>query len=164
MAINIDKSKTFIFNNGGRIIKESFTVGSIILEPIQYFCYLGFDVKASGSVKHAMKILYDKTNKAMRPLFNAIARFNIPVNTAIRLFHTYIAPIALYNAENFLHFTEKQLKLPTEGNILNEKIEANLIHRKFLKYLLGVSKSSPNLSVLGDTGETPLLFKGYRPS
>ena len=109
-----------------------------------------------------MKILYDKANKAMRPLLNAIARFNIPVKTAIRLFHPYIALIALYNAENFLHFTEKQLKLPTEQNILNDKIEANLIHRKFLKYLLGVWKSSPNLAVLGETGENPLLFKDYR--
>jgi len=52
------------------------------------------------------------------------------------------------------------VKLPTEQNILNDKIEANLIHRKFLKYLLGVWKSSPNLAVLGETEETPLLFKG----
>ena len=162
LTINIDKSKTLIFNNGGRLIRESFTVGGNILEPVQSFCYLAFDVKASGTVKHAMRTLYDKANKAMRPLFNAIAKFNIPVNTAIRLFHTYIAPISLYNAENFLPFTEKQLKLPTEENILNEKIEVNLIHRKFLKYMLGVWKSAPNITVLGDTGEIPLLLKGYR--
>ena len=98
----------------------------------------------------------------MRPLFNAIARFNIPVKTAIKIFHTYIAPIALYNVENGLIFTDKQLEAGTEEVILNDNYEINVIHKKFLKYILGVGKSAPNLAVMGDTGETPLLFKGYR--
>ena len=45
---------------------------------------------------------------------------------------------------------------------MNENIEVNLIHRKFLKYLLGVCKSAPNLAIHSDTREIPLLFKGYR--
>ena len=38
----------------------------------------------------------------------------------------------------------------------------DLVHRKFLKFILGVPKSCPNLAVYGETGETPLSFKGYR--
>ena len=162
LTISIEKSKTLVFNYTGRLIKQSFTVGGTSLEPVQSFCYLGFEVKASGTVKHAIKTLYDKANKAMKPLFNAIARFNIPVKTAIRLFHTYISPIALYNAENFLQLTEKQLETVTEETLMNDNCEINIIHKKFLKYLLGVCKSTPNLSVMGDTGEIPLLFKGFR--
>ena len=38
----------------------------------------------------------------------------------------------------------------------------SMIHRKFLKFLLGVNNSAPSSSVMGDTGETPLLMKGFR--
>ena len=162
LTISIKKSKTLVFNPTGRLINQIFTVGAANLEPVQSFCYLGFEIKASGTVRHAIKTLHDKANKAMRPLFNAIARFNIPVKTSLRLFHTYIAPIALYNVENRLQFTDKQLETGTEEVMLNDNHEINVIHRKFLKYILGVGKSAPNLAIMGDTGETPLLFKGYR--
>ena len=96
LSISIKKSKTVIFNQTGKLIKKYFKINGMLLEPVHTFCYLGFDVKASGTVTHAMNTLYDKANKAMRPLFQAIARFNIPVKTSLTLFHAYIAPIALY--------------------------------------------------------------------
>ena len=99
-----------IFNAPGRMIKQNFTVGGTILEPVGSFCYLGFEVKASGIVSHAVKTLYDKANKAMRPLFHAISRFKIPVKTALHLFHTFIAPIALYNVENCIALSEKKTR------------------------------------------------------
>ena len=40
--------------------------------------------------------------------------------------------------------------------------KADILHRKFLKYILGVSKSCPNLAVYGETGEIPLSVKGFR--
>ena len=159
LTISTEKSKTLVFNYTGRLIKQSFTIGRTSLEPVQSFCYLGFAVKASGTVKHAIKTLYDKANKAMKPLFNAMARFNIPVKTAIRLFHTYISPISLYNAENFLLLTEKQLGSVTEETLINDNCEINKIHKKFLKYLVGVGRSTPNIAAMGDTGEIPLSFK-----
>ena len=62
---------------------------------------------------------------------------NIPVKTAIRLFHTYISPIALYNAEIFLQLTEKQLGSVTEETLINDNCEINKIHKKFLKIPTG---------------------------
>ena len=162
LTISIKKSKTLIFNYTGRFLKQNFTVGGIELEAVQSFCYLGFEVKASGTAKHALRILYDKANKAMRPLFNAIAGFNIPVKTAIHLFHTLIAPIALYSAENCLLLTEKQLETVTEDTLMDDNCGVNIIHKKFLKFFLGVGRSTPTLAVMGDTGETPLLFKGFK--
>ena len=92
LTISIKKSKTMVFNLAGRFIRDTFTLDNEILEPVQSFCYLGFDIKCSGTVKHAMNILNDKGNKALRPLLCAIARFNIPVKTSIRLFHTLYLP------------------------------------------------------------------------
>ena len=87
LTINISKSKTIIFNYTGRLIRQCFMIGGTCLEPVQSFCYLGFEVKASGTVKHATKILCDKANKAMKPLYRAISRFSIPAKTGIYLFH-----------------------------------------------------------------------------
>ena len=163
LSVSIDKSKTIVFNPTGKLKKDCLTLNRTNLEPVQKFCYLGFEVKASGTVKHAIDTLHDKANKAMRPLLSAISRFNIPTKTAISLFHTLIAPIMLYNAENWMTLSDKKLQTFTLGrSTFDEKSKVNTIHKKFLKHILGLNKSSPNLAVMGETGEIPLLVKGYR--
>ena len=164
LNISIDKSKTIVFNTTGKLEKECFTLNEVKLEPVQSFCYLGFEVKASGTVSHALETMYDKSNKAMRPLLCAISRFNIPVKTSISLFHALIAPIILYGAENWSTLSDKKLKSFTIDRAFDNdnKSKVNSIHKKFLKYILGINKSSPTLAVMGDTGEVPLLIKGYR--
>ena len=164
LNISIDKSKTMVFNQSGKYIKKEFNINSETLESVQTFCYLGFDVKPSGTVKHAMNTLNDKAKKALRPLSCAIARFNISVRTAIKLFHTYISPIILYNVENWATMTDKGLKTFTEADLFDniDRNKTDILHRKFLKYILGVSKSCPNMALYGDTGEIPLSIKGYR--
>ena len=164
LTINIAKSKCMVFNQTGKLEKHNFTINYELLENVNSFCYLGFDVKSSGTVKHAMSILNDKAKKALRPLMTAIAQFKIPVETSIRLFHTYISPILLYNVENWSTLTDKKILGFSNTSIYtdtsNSKID--LVHRRFLKYVLGVTKSCPNLSVYGETGETPISLKGYR--
>ena len=80
------------------------------MEPGQEFCYLGVDIKCSGTVKHASNVLNDKGKKALRPLLSVIARFKIPTKIAIKLFHTYISPILLYNTENLNFFTDNDIR------------------------------------------------------
>ena len=110
MIINTDKTKAMIFNQSGRMIWQSFKIGIKQLRQVQTFCYLGFEIKASGTVTLATQTLCDKTNKAMRPLMGVIARFNIPVRTLLQLFHTYISPIALYTTENWMILSKKKLE------------------------------------------------------
>ena len=164
LTINIKKSKTMIFNAAGRLIKKEFRVNNESLEAVNSFCYLGFEIKPSGTVKHAMNTLYYKAKRAMRPLLCTMARFNIPVKTSIKLFHTYISPILLYNVENWAIMTDSELNKFTETSLFDKTINSStdIIHRQILKYTLGLSKSCPNMPVYGDTGEIPLSIKGYR--
>lgn len=92
-------------------MKTNFKLDQKILEPVQTFCYLGFDLRASGTVKTARNNLYDKATKAMRPLMGVISKFSLPVQTSLKLFHTYISPILLYTVENWTALT-KNCKLP----------------------------------------------------
>ena len=108
-----------------------------------------------------MDTLHDKANKVTRPLLCAISRFNIPVNTAMSLFHTLIAPIILYNADNWIALSDKKLQPLTLESALGDSNnpKVNTIHKTFLKHILRVNKSSPTLTVMGKTGEVPLLIK-----
>ena len=163
LEISVKKSKTMVFNKSGRFIKKYFNLNGKLLEPVQDFCYLGFEVKASGMTSHAMNTLYDKANKAMRPLMISIARFNIPVKKAIHLFHTFIAPIALYNSENWMVLGDKRIsKFHDISPFDSNDFKIDILHRKFLRYLLGVTKSCPNISLYGDTGEIPCSLRGVR--
>ena len=44
LEISVKKSKTMIFNKSGRFIKTYFNLNGKLLEPVQDFCYLGFEV------------------------------------------------------------------------------------------------------------------------
>ena len=79
-------------------------IGGTRLELVQSCC-LGFETKASGTVKHATGILCDIAEKAMKPLYRAITRFSIHAKPAIYFFHAFISPIILYSAENFVQLT-----------------------------------------------------------
>ena len=164
LTISVKKSKTMIFNLAGKFIRDTFTLDDKVLEPVQSFCYLGVDIKCSGTMKHAMNVLNDKGCKALRPLLRAIARFNIPVNTSIRLFHTFISPILLYNTENWSMLTDKELTKYDNNFIFVDTLtsKCDITHRKLLKSILGVSRSCPNLAIYGETGEIPISMKSYR--
>ena len=58
-----------IFTPTGKYINEKFSVNSMTLEAVKSFCYLGFEVKPSGTVKHAMNTLHDEANKANKTPF-----------------------------------------------------------------------------------------------
>ena len=163
LEINISKSKTMIFNSAGRLLKNRFHVQGEELEPVHTFCYLGFDLAASGTVKYALNNLYDKAIKAMRPLLCTIAKFDIPIQTSQNLFQSYVAPIMLYNAENWAICTDKKLETFSTDTIFTDiaNTKADILHRKFLKLILGVSKSCPNIAIYGETAGIPLSLKGY---
>ena len=164
LTISLKKSKTMVFNLAGKFIHDTFTLHDKALEPVQSFCYLGVDIKCSGTMKHARNVLNDKSSKALRPLLGAIARFNIPVNTSIRLFHTFISPILLYNTENWSTLTDKELTKYDNKSIFSHILtsKCDVTHRKLLKSILGVSRSCPNLAIYGETGEIPISMKRYR--
>ena len=164
LTISVDKTKVMIFNHSGRLYKQDFFVDNQKLEVVNNFCYLGFDVKASGVVSAARETLYSKAKKAMRPLKGAIARFDIPVKTSIKLFHSYIEPILLYTCENWMALSDKNVRNFTNNTVLDGILtnKVDILHRQFLKYIIGTSKSCPNLAVYGDTGEQPLSLKAYK--
>ena len=99
----------------------------------------------------------------MRSLLCTIAKFDIPIQTPLNLSQSYIVPVMHYNAENWAICTDKKLEMFSMDTIFTDiaNTKADCLHRKFLKYILGVSKSCPNIAVYGETAVIPLSLKGY---
>ena len=77
LTISINKSKCMVFNQTGKFEKLRFTVNGRILETVNSFSYLGFDVKCSGTVKHEINILNDKAKKAKIVIIPFTSRFQL---------------------------------------------------------------------------------------
>ena len=58
--------------------------------------------------------------------------------------------------KSFENFTQKTIFKDIDTK------KTDLLHRLFLKYVIGTSNSCPNLAIYGETGETPLSLKAYR--
>ena len=163
LTINTKKSQVMIFNKGGKLIKEKFSIDGKELEVVPSYTYLGVDIPTNGSFNPGMAQMNSKAKKAMMPLYTTIMQFNIPFRKGLKLFQTFVEPILLYNAENFTTFTEKQIERLKNGtsNVFEAATIANITttQLKFLKFILGVGKQTPNMAVLGEAATIPLHMR-----
>ena len=164
LTINLKKTKIMICNHTGSNIKKVFKFGQDNIECTQQYCYLGIEIKSSGSMKTAIQTLSEKARKAMMPLLSTIFQFKLPISKAIDLYQSFIKPISLYNVENWGILSERQLNEIRNGNetlfntMTNHPTEK--VHIKFLKWILGVNMSCSNVAVYGETGTFPLMHHG----
>ena len=165
LTVSIGKSKVMVFNKAGRKSKDQFLYQGQKLEVVNSFTYLGVEIMSNGSFTAAIRSLCDKARKAMIPLYRTMIQFKMPTHKCKQLFNTFIEPILLYNAENLSTLTDKQiLKCREDSNKLYEiasSAPTTTTQLKFLKFIVGVNRSCPNLAVFGDTGNIPLQLRGY---
>ena len=165
LEVNISKTKIIIFNIMGRKIKcNSFSLNGKNIESTNSYCYLGIDMIPSGSYNHCQKVLKEKAQKAMFPLMSAITQFNLSPSTALNLFELYIKPIALYNSENWATLTEHKIDAISRGKsqLIDYALESesDTVVKKFLKFLLGVGKSTSTVAIFGECGQIPFFIHG----
>ena len=65
--------------------------------------------------------------------------------------------------ENWITHSDMQVNKLNADNFFDfvDKSPLDILHRKLLKYVLGVNRSAPNMAIYGDTGEVPLTVKGF---
>ena len=88
----------------------------------------------------------EKAWKAMAPLLSIIPDFQVSYNISLNLFHSFIKPIALYNSGNMVHFTHHQIRSieETKTSLVDylTKSELNILHQRFLMYILEVKRNT----------------------
>ena len=166
LQINITKTKILIFNSSGRKLKsDNYIFQGKKIDITDSYCYLGVNMTPSGSFQNTQKVLKEKAQKAMFPLYSVISQFSLSPTRSLNMFQTFIKPIALYNSENWATLSEHKIQsIRTNKSSLIDYIinsEPDMVVKKFLKFILGVNKNTSTIAIFGESGQTPLLLQGF---
>lgn len=107
LNVNVDKTRVLIFNEAGRLRKESFNFNGEYLECVQYYHYLGIFFSPSGYFHCSIQDLDQKASKRSFKLTKLTASAYPNIVTSIHLYDHLIKPIVLYASEIWSTFTNK---------------------------------------------------------
>ena len=163
LTVNVNKTAVLVFNAGGRLLKEShtFKLGENSIPSARDYCYLGITFSLSGTTKDAQRKLRQKGLRSYFSLKRMIDIRHIRKSILFKLFDALLRPIAAYASQVWLPSTGL-FKLFTQprGNKEKAKIIASdpleNYHLSFLKWTMGVNKTTSNAAVWGDCGRYPL--------
>nr|XP_006815364.1 PREDICTED: RNA-directed DNA polymerase from mobile element jockey-like [Saccoglossus kowalevskii] len=159
LEININKSKTIIFNKAGRRLdKYNFFINQDVLERVTSYTYLGKNLNTTGKLEKAQVDLKNKALKACfkmnQLLFSATCTM---LRIHLKMFDAVVRPILLYCTEiwssDIIAHTKQLWNLTTPM----EKL-----HTKFCKFLLKVNSRASNLPCLIELGRYPLTIQGTK--
>ena len=143
LAVNIEKTKTVIFRNGGNEkADEIWFYDSRKLDIVNEFCNFGIVLNYNAKFSRTQKQLSLQCRKAMFGLKRKCSQMNFNHMTLLTLFDTYVASIANYGSEIWGFHSAPDL----------EKV-----HLDFCKSILGVKRSTPNPMVYCELGRLPLI-------
>ena len=147
MIVNETKTKIMVFGKCNKMAEFRFNDRN--LEVVNMYKYLGCifnpcETHRSSIFKHMTKYLSDK---AMKATFACVKKCSsvgyLSPKVGLHLFDTNVAPILNYASEIWYEGSDHDI----------EKI-----HLRFMKYLLGVKRSSCNLAAYGELGRFPIVL------
>ena len=162
LDINIDKTKSIVFNKSGRVLPYSFHINGNCIENVKTYTYLGIIFSASGTFTHAKVDLYNRGLKAFFKLKSIFGELSPSVDKSLHIFDHTIKIVLLYGCEIWGATVPSKALIRNEPEFKFEKAYTNFecekLPLKFYKYILGVQKSATNLAVNGDLGRTPYFI------
>ena len=136
-----------IFNKTGRFIRRSYRLNNSFIYTTETYKYLGFLFTPFGGISWGLKNLKDRALQAYYSLNRKMHQyFRRNVSTTIFLFNSLIKPILLYSSDFW-----GCLKMP-QVNPLDK------VQNKVYKDLLGVQRQTPNIGVMLELGEIPIMI------
>ena len=112
-----------------------------MLEHVSSYKYLGLTFNFNGKFNVGIKQLKEQGRRAMMSLLQKSRLLQLPLSTQLELFNYLVRAILTYSCEVW-------------GYNCIEIIES--LQLEYLKYILHVKKSTPNIFVYGETGQFPL--------
>ena len=144
LKVNIDKTKSLIFNKSGRLIKtEKVYYKGDMIEPTKHYKYLGILLDSNRKFKSAMDDLAKKGMRASHSIYKLSTCNLLSHETLIETFNSLGKQIVLFSSEIWGY--EIKPDCTTEKSLL-----------RFSKHILGASRTSVNNAVLGELGAFPL--------
>ena len=142
LEVNTDKTKTLIFENGWKTLYQ-FYYGETLLEPVDSFKYLGVQFFSNGNWNRTQKHIAQHGSYALHNLYKTLSNVRLNIPEKIKLFDSLVSSVLSFSSEIW-------------GYHQGSDIER--VHTRYLRYLLGVKRST-NLSALySELGRKPLII------
>ena len=141
LKINTNKTKAMIFEKGARS-HHDFYIYNTVLDIVDSFKYLGITLFRNGNWYRTQKCISQHASFALFKLFTILRNIELPITQKIKLFDTLVSPILNFGSELW-------------G--LHPASDVELVHTKFLRYILGVKQSTNLTALYGELARSPLL-------
>ena len=99
LDINIDKTKSIVFNKNGKLLPYTFRINGNYIENVKTYKYLGVVFAAPGTFSHAKIDLYNRGHKAFFKLMSIFGELSPSIDTSLHIFDHTIKPILLHGCE-----------------------------------------------------------------
>ena len=149
LTVNVKKTKVVVYGAGRRPAPPPpvLTYMSAPIEVLDSFRYLGVEVSSMHQFAAAGADRASAAQRALLALQNRChdLRLHDPA-LLLHLFDALVRPVMLYGVETW-----------GPGALCGNGMDAcEVVHRKFLRGLLGVRAGTPNAAVLGELGRFPV--------
>ena len=151
ITVNLLKTNVMVFNTKYSALQEikPLFLFNIEIDEVNEYKYLGI-IFTNGNDIFAENItnLKNKATRAIGDIRTNISKIigvNKPYDVMIKLFDSQILPILEYGSEIWC-----------SGNNMPHY---EIVHLRYLKYVLGIKQQTPSLAIYGETGRFPLLMR-----
>ena len=162
LTVNLSKTKVVVFEHRQSDVPD-FVLNGAVVERVESYKYLGFVVHATKAMTFGTSFLVAAARKAMFAMRRRCALLGIrDPAMQCKLFDTLVLPILSYACDDTLVLPI--LSYACEIWAVNPNVgeAAEVLHRSFLKHLLGIRTCTANEIVLAEFGRFPLQVRFWQ--
>lgn len=149
LNLSLDKLKILVFEKGrGRMKKKTWRWGEKDIEEVKKMKYLGYILQKNGGAEKHIRERIRKATIAMKKTWSIGERiFKENYRARMKMFESLVENVALYGAEIWGWQYENRL---------------DIIKRKYVKWILGLDRGTPNYTLLEETKMREIRMKAIR--
>ena len=164
LLVNVDKTRIMQI---GEHREFPWTYNSEAIAGVQEYKNLGMTVRSTGHfAQGCADSLTTSGARAMHALLSRCSGLHIhSPQLMLRLFDSLVRPVLSYGCEVWgldygmqVHGHLVELRAGTETRRKVKPDGQELLHKKFVKRVLGVCDSTPDIIIMGEVGRLPLAF------
>lgn len=160
LEVNIDKTKTMVFENKKSIKIPQFNINAQPLQRVYTYKYLGVIIDYKGDFNECKLDLHSRAQKAYFKLRRLLNIDIIYPQLYLSIFDKTVIPVMTYASEiwGYFNLNTKRYKRNNTPEYLYEENIAEKLHTKLCKIILGVNQKTTNIACRSELGRYPIMI------